>query len=261
MSKVVIITGASSGIGLATAKRLVKSGFKVYGISLDHKEFDGFKNYQMDINNFEGIKKIIEEVYDKEGRIDAFVNNAGFGIAGAIEYATAEKIQALFDTNLTSVVKISSFVLKYLKESKGNLINISSVAGVTPIPFQACYSASKAGILNFSLALDGEVRRFGVKVTAVLPGDTKTGFTAARVVEGDDGDYGKAVSTSIKRMAKDEQTGKSPDTVAKAIEKVLKKKKCTPLKVIVGGSYKFLGFLAKVMPTRFVNFILRKMYA
>ena len=110
------------------------------------------------------------------------------------------------------------------------------------------------------MALDGEVRRFGVKVTAVLPGDTKTGFTAARVKEGSDGDYGKAVSTSIKRMEKDEQKGKSPDTVAKVIFKVLKKK-TPPLKTTVGGSYKTLVFLAKIMPTRFVNFILRKMYA
>lgn len=260
MEKVAIITGASSGIGLATAKLLAKSGFKVYGISLEDKRFEEFENYQMNVNDIDGIKSIIEKIYEKEKRIDVFINNAGFGIAGAIEYATSEKIQNLFDTNLTSVVKISSVVLKYLKETEGNLINISSLAGITPIPFQACYSASKAGVLNFCLAIDSEVRRFGVKVTAILPGDTKTGFTAARVIEGDDGDYGKAVSTSIKRMAKDEQGGKSPDSVAKVILKVLKKKRA-PLKVIVGGSYKTLGFLAKIMPTRFVNFILRKMYA
>lgn len=260
MSKVVIITGASSGIGLATALRLTKAGYKVYGISRTKYTGDEFDSYQMDVNNIEGIEKIFEEIYQKEKHIDVVYNNAGFGIAGAIEYATPEKIQAQFDTNLTAVVKISSIAIKYLKESKGNIINTSSVAGITPIPFQACYSASKAGILNFSLALDGEVRRFGIKVTAILPGDTKTGFTSARVVEGGDGDYGKSISTSIKRMAKDEQKGKSPDSVALVVEKVLKKKN-PPLKVIVGGSYKILGFLAKIMPTRFVNYILRKMYA
>ena len=260
MNKVVVITGASSGIGLATAKRLSKDGCKVYGISKDDFKSEEFSNYQMDVNNIDSIEKILEEIFNKEGRIDVVINNAGFGIAGAIEYATKEKIQALFDTNLTAVVKISSLALKYLKKSKGNLINTSSVAGVTPIPFQACYSASKAGVLNFSLALDGEVRRFGVKVTAILPGDTKTGFTQARVTEGGDGGYGKAVSSSIRRMAKDEQCGKSPDTVAKVVEKVLKKKQ-PPLKVTVGGSYKLLVGLAKIMPTRFVNYILRKMYA
>ena len=259
MEKVVVITGASSGIGLATAKRLSKAGCKVYGISLDEFSCKEFKNFQANVNDTEKIECILEEVFKKEGRIEVVINNAGFGIAGAMEYASKEKIQALFDTNLTSVVKISSLAIKYLTKSKGNLINTSSVAGITPIPFQACYSASKAGVLNFSLALDGEVRRFGVKVSAVLPGDTKTGFTNARVIEGGDGDYKSAVSKSIKKMAKDEQSGKSPDTVAKAIEKILKKKN-PPLKVTVGASYKTLVFLAKIMPTRFVNFILRKMY-
>lgn len=260
MSKVVIITGASSGIGFATANMLSDKGFKVYGISRSKINNDKFESFQMDVNDTDGMESILKKVYEKEGRIDAVINNAGFGIAGAVEYASKEKIQALFDTNLTAVVKISSIAIKYLKETKGHLINISSVAGVTPIPFQACYSASKAGVLNFCLALDGEVRRFGINVTAILPGDTKTGFTAARVKEGNDGDYGKAVTTSIKRMEKDEQSGKSPDTVAKIVLKVLKKKN-PPLKVTVGGSYKFLVLLAKLMPTRFVNFVLRKMYA
>ena len=259
MDKVVVITGASSGIGFATANRLIRAGCKVYGISKDDFKCDDFQNYQMDVNNTEGIKKIFEEIFEKEGRIDVVINNAGFGIAGAIEYATPERIQALFDTNLTAVVKISSIAVGYLKKSKGNLINTSSVAGVAPIPFQACYSASKAGVLNFSFALDGEVRRFGVKVTAILPGDTKTGFTCARITEGGDGDYGKAVSSSIKRMEKDEQSGKSPDSVARIVEKVLKRKK-TPLKVTVGGSYKLLVSLAKLMPIRFVNFVVRKIY-
>ena len=136
MAKVVIITGASSGIGLATANMLSLKGYKVYGIARGRIETDKFESFQMDVNNTEGMSEIFKKVYEKEGRIDVVINNAGFGIAGAIEYASAEKIQALFDTNLTAVVKISSIAIKYLKETKGNLINISSVAGVTPIPFR-----------------------------------------------------------------------------------------------------------------------------
>ena len=259
-AKVVIVTGASGGIGLATAKRLARSGYKVYGIARRPFSDELFECMQADVNDLAAVEGILRTVYEREGRIDAVVNNAGFGIAGAVEYASSENIQKIFDTNLTSLVKISSVSMKYLKETKGNLVNIGSVAGVLPIPFQACYSATKAAVLNFSLALDSEVRRFGVKVTVVQPGDTKTGFTAARVTEGGEADYGGSIGRSVRRMEKDEQGGKSPDTVARVIGRVLKKRR-PPLKVTVGGEYKLFVGLQKLLPTRFVNFILRKMYA
>lgn len=260
MEKVIIVTGASSGIGLATAHRLARQGNKVYGIARRKFSDETFECLCADVNDLVTIENILKTVREKEGRIDAIVNNAGFGIAGAVEYATPDKIQAIFDTNLTALVKISSVAIKYLKETKGNLINIGSVAGILPIPFQACYSATKAAVLNFSLALDGEVRRFGVKVTTILPGDTKTGFTAARIVEGGEADYGGRIGKSVRRMEKDEQNGKNPDTVARAVQRAIKKRR-PPLKITVGGQYKFFVWLAKLLPTRLVNFILRKMYA
>ena len=260
MEKVIIVTGASSGIGLATARRLAKKGCKVYGIARRAFADELFECMQADVNDLEAVKRIFQTVFEKEGRIDAVINNAGMGIAGAVELATPERIQQIFDTNLTSLVKISSVAIGYLKKSKGNLINIGSVAGELPIPFQACYTATKAGVLKFSLALDGEVRRFGVKVTVVQPGDTKTGFTAARVCEGGEADYGGRIGKSVSRMERDEQNGKSPETVARTIERAIKKRR-PPLKVTVGGQYKFFVWLGKLLPTRFVNFILRKMYA
>ncbi len=260
LTKVVIVTGASSGIGLATARRLAARGCRVYGIARRPFAGEGFECLSADVTDLSAVEKILEGVYAREGRIDAVVNNAGMGIAGAVEYATPESIQRIFDTNLTALVKISSAAMKYLKKSKGNLVNIGSVAGGLPIPFQACYSATKAGVLNFSLALDGEVRRFGVKVTCIQPGDTKTGFTAARVIEGGEADYGGRIGKSVKRMEHDEQNGKSPDSVAKAVQKALKKRR-PPLKITVGGQYKFFIGLQKLLPTRFVNFILRKLYA
>lgn len=259
-AKVVIVTGASCGIGLATAQRLARAGHRVYGIARRPFSDGLFECMQADVNDLAAVEEILRTVHAREGRIDAVVNNAGFGIAGAVEYASFDSIQRIFDTNLTSLVKISAAAMKYLKASRGNLVNIGSVAGVLPIPFQACYSATKAAVLNFSLALDGEVKRFGVKVTVVQPGDTKTGFTAARVKEGGEADYGGSIGKSVQRMEKDERSGKSPDTVARKIERALKKKH-PPLKVTVGGEYKLFVGLAKLLPTRFVNFILRKMYA
>lgn len=260
MNKVVIVTGASSGIGLATAKRLAAGGCRVYGIARRPFHDEAFECCQADVTDLASVERVLEEVYAREGRIDAVVNNAGMGIAGATEYATPENIKRIFDTNLTALVQISAAAVKYLKKSRGSLINVGSVAGELPIPFQACYSATKAGVLNFSLALDGEVRRFGVKVTCVQPGDTKTGFTAARVIEGGEADYGGRIGKSIGRMEHDEQHGKSPDSVAKAVQKALKKRR-PPLKITVGGQYKLFVGLKKLLPARFVNFILRKLYA
>ena len=260
MAKVVVVTGASSGIGLATARRLANKGYKVYGLARRPFSDELFECLQADVNDLPSVETVLQSVYEREGHIDAVVNNAGMGIAGAVEYAEPKSIQRIFDTNLTSLVKISSVAVKYLKETKGNLVNIGSVAGELPIPFQSCYSATKAGVLNFSLALDGELRRFGVKVTVVQPGDTKTGFTAARVIEGGEEGYGGKIGRSIRRMEHDEQNGKSPDTVAKAVERALKKRR-PPLKITVGGQYKFFVGLKKLLPTRFVNFILRKLYA
>ena len=255
MAKVVIVTGASSGIGLATAQRLAKKGYKVYGLARRPFSDALFECMQADVNDLASVEDVFQRVYEREKHIDAVVNNAGMGIAGAVEYAEKESIQRIFDTNLTSLVKISSVAVKYLKETKGNLVNIGSVAGELPIPFQSCYSATKAGVLNFSLALDGEVRRFGVKVTVVQPG-----FTAARVIEGGEEGYGGKIGQSIRRMEHDEQNGKSPDTVAKAVEKALRRKH-PPLKITVGGQYRLFVGLKKLLPTRFVNFILRKLYA
>ncbi len=259
MKKVVVITGASSGIGLATARLLLSQGYRVYGIAR-REVAEPFECFRGDVNDAARIKEIFAAIKEREGRIDAVVNNAGMGIAGEVESASEEKIRTIFDTNLTSLAVISSLAIPYLRETGGNLVNLSSVAGELPIPFQSCYSATKAGVLNFSLALDGEVRRFGVHVTAILPGDTKTGFTAARVIEGDGSGYGGSVKRSIGRMEHDEQNGKSPDTVACAIARVLKKKR-PPLRVTVGASYRLFAGLKRLLPTRFVNWILRKMYA
>lgn len=260
--KVAIITGGNGGIGYAITKRLVQSGVKVYNISRTTINFEEFaKSYGADVNDTEKMKSIIEEIYDQEKRIDIFINNAGFGTMGAIENSSRENIYKLVETNLSSVITLSSIITPYLKETKGNIINISSVGGIIPLPFQATYSATKAGIEIFSRALANEVKPFGIKVTAILPGDTKTAFTQNRIVENNQKDekYKQTVEKSIKKVEKDEQTGKSPDSVAKVVVKVLKKKN-PPLRKTVGFTYKLVVFLPRILPTRLVNYIVRKLY-
>ena len=256
--KVVIITGASSGIGKATCDYLREKGYVVYNIS--RRESNDDFSYSADVHDYKKIKQIFDNIYSKEGRVDILINNAGFGIAGAIENAKLENIDKLFETNLSSVVALSSMVIPYLKETKGRIINISSVAAVIPLPFQACYSAAKAGVLNFSKSLNMELKPLGVRVTAVLPGDTKTNFTSARVVDTkDDKTYSSRDINSIEKMAKDEQKGKDPISVAKVIYKVLRKKNPPTMKT-VGFGYKTLVFLIKHLPDGLVNFIVKKLY-
>lgn len=259
--KVIIITGASSGIGLATALRLAEDGNKVYGISRNEYSNDKFTCLVGDVNDESRMVSLFEEIEKREGRIDALINNAGFGIAGAIADTKKENVEAIVNTNLTAVISLCGKIIPYLQRAGGgNIINISSVGGIIPLPFQACYSATKAGVEIFSRALAGEVKQDNIKVTAILPGDTKTGFTKARIVdEKQDSSYNGRMKKSVGKMAHDEERGKSPDTVARVIAKVLKRKH-PPLRKTVGFTSKFEVFLTRIVSTKFVNFIVRKIY-
>lgn len=253
--KVVIITGATSGIGLAAAKLFLKKGCKVYGIARKPYAESDFTCFQADVCDYEKITEIFKEVHAREGRIDLLVNNAGFGIAGAMEEASAASVQAIVNVNLTAACVLSGLVVPYLKETNGKIINISSVGGIMPLPYQAMYSATKAGVEVFSRALANEVKPFKIKVCAVLPGDTKTGFTTARVIEG----ANDRAKKSVAKMARDEQRGKSPESVAKVIVRAAEKKN-PPLRVTVGAGYKLLVFLQRILPVRLINFIINKIY-
>ena len=258
--KIAVITGASSGIGQACGQRL-KNDYIIYNLSRSIKAEQGFVDYKVDINDYIRVEEIAKEIFEKEGRIDLLINNAGFGIAGAVEHSSAENIYALIDTNLSAQISLCRIFAGYLKKSKGRIINISSVGGVVPLPYQAVYSASKAGVEIFSKALANELYSSGVKVTAILPGDVKTNFTKSRIVENniEDKSVKAHIDKSIKKVEKDEMSGKGPDSVAKVVAKVAKQKH-PPLRKTVGFSYKCVVLLTRILPVRMINFIVRKLY-
>lgn len=260
MKKVAVITGASSGIGQACAKALQKE-YVIYNLSRSGGDERSFYNYKVDVNDFVKIEEIAKEIFEREGKIDLLINNAGFGIAGAVEDCSPQNIYSLIDTNLSAVISVSSIFIPYLKKSKGRIINISSVGGLVPLPYQAVYSASKAGVEIFSRALANELERSGVKVTAILPGDVKTNFTTARIVENKQqkAEERERIGKSIKKVEKDELSGKGPESVAKVVKKVANMKR-SPLRKTVGFSYKCVSFLTRILPTRLVNFIVKKLY-
>lgn len=256
---IIVITGATSGIGEATALYLASKGHIVYSLARRLGTKDTINYLQCDVTKKEDIINALKTVAEKEGKIDAIVNNAGFGISGAVEFNTYDNIEKIIDINFNGVVSVTKEALPYLRQSKGRIVNIGSIAGELSIPFQTMYSATKSAVHRFSLGLANELRPFGVKVSCVMPGDTKTSFTQNRQKNEDDNIYNTRVSKSVTKMEKDEQNGASPLCVAKVIEKCLIKKN-PPLKVAVGFQYKFLVFLSRFMPQKLISRVLYHMY-
>lgn len=259
MNKVVVITGVSSGIGLELAKKFIANNDIVYGLSRHDFKLDGLKHIICDVSSSEDCKQAINTIVSEQGRIDLLINNAGMGIAGSVENTTEEHAKKIFDINFFGTFYMCKYALLYLRESKGRIVNVSSVASKLFIPYQAFYSASKTAIDAISAGIRAEAKKFGVKVITILPGDTKTGFTSARV-KNDDGVYENNFKKSIEKMEKDEQNGMTSEYVAKVIFKTANKKH-PPIYKTVGVQYKIFVALAKILPNRLVEWIVGKLYS
>lgn len=259
--KVCIVTGASSGIGLAIATYLGQKGHHVYGISRSAYSDPWIKHIQADVTDLNQLKKAYQEIYEIEGRIDVLINNAGMGISGSIEDTETDDVQKMFDVNFMGVFHSVKAALPWMRLTKeGQIYNISSVAAVLSIPFQSFYSASKAAINALSDALHTEVSPYGIQVCAVMPGDIKTGFTKNRRKNKMDSDiYKKRVEKSVKLMEHDEQNGMDPLIIATTLAKLIQKKRI-PLRITVGFKYKVFVFLSKVLPNRLVNQLIGSIY-
>ena len=262
MSKVAVITGGSSGIGFCTAVSLRDRGYHVYELSRRDSKTENICHIRTDVTDEAQVRATVGEVMQREGHIDVLINNAGFGISGAVEFTSAEDARRLMDVNFFGLDNMVRAVLPIMRKAgAGRIINLSSVAAPIPIPFQTYYSVSKAAINAFTMALANEVREFGVEVCAVMPGDIRTGFTAARQKSeaGDDIYHGR-IGRSVASMEKDEQNGMAPETAGRFIAYVAGKKKVKPLYAI-GIQYKCFVVLARLLPVSLVNFIIGKLYA
>ena len=256
---VIVITGGSSGIGLETARLFSNCPDNiVYVLNRREIKENNIHWIKCDLSDVASIKSAIELITKKHKIINLLINNAGMGISGAVEYHSEEEIKKIIDVNLLGLINVTRLSLPYM--TKGSkIINISSVAGPISIPFQTMYSVSKAGVLAFSNGLRNELRPLDIKVTSILPGDTKTGFTASREKSVDNGRYGDHISKSVSKMEKDESNGIPAIKVAKKIYKVSKKKNPNTY-YVVGLSYRFLVFLSRILPKRLVNWIIFKIY-
>ena len=204
----------------------------------------------------------MQQILEKEGRIDVLINCAGFGISGAAELTPLETAKRQLDVNLFGTANMVNAVIPAMRrQGYGRIVNTGSVAGFVPIPFQTWYSASKAAIQSYTMAMGNELRPYGITLAAVLPGDTKTGFTAARnKIEDPDDLYAGRIARSVKRMEHDEQNGVPAQKVGDLIAKVALKKRVRPF-YIPGFSYNLVAVLIRLLPSGMANKLIGFLYA
>ena len=260
--KIAVVTGGTSGIGKATALALKGAGFTVYELSRRAEGVEGLRHIAADVTDESAVNAAVAQIAAETGHIDVLVNNAGFGISGAIEFTETADAKKLFDVNFFGMVNMNRAVVPLMRQAgRGRIVNLSSVAAPVPIPFQAYYSATKAAVNAYTMALANELRPFGITVCAVMPGDIHTGFTAARkkVGQGDDV-YGGRISRSVARMEHDEETGMDPARAGAYIAAVAMREGNRHPLYAIRFDYKFFAFLAKVLPARFLNWLIYCLY-
>lgn len=265
--KVILITGATSGIGEACAIYLSKLGHKVYGTSRKVKATVNKENYKLlklDITDNETIKTCVEEIIMKEGKIDVLINNAGMMLGGAIESSDNNNIELIFKTNVIGQINLIKEILPYMrKEGKGLIINIGSIGGIFGLPFQGIYSATKFAINGLSQALSLEVNKFGIKVTVINPGDTKTNVVKNRIFPSNpstDIFYEEQFKITQNIINKEEENGISPYKIAKFVAKLINKKNIKSSYIIAKPIQKLSYLLYKILGFDLFKYILKIYY-
>jgi NAD(P)-dependent dehydrogenase (short-subunit alcohol dehydrogenase family) len=250
--KVVLITGASSGVGQSTARLLSQKGYKVFGTSRNPAGAEAIPAVEMlalDVRSDTSVSACVTAVVNQVGRVDVLVNNAAYELAGAVEEISLEEAKAQFETNFFGVVRMVTAVLPSMRQQRqGQIINVSSLSGVTSIPFMGIYSASKFAVEGYTEALRMEVKPFNIHVSLTEAGFLKTPMMdkrqtpAARVNEYDP--WRRAAFTAIRNQ---EEKGPGPQLVAEAILKIISSK--TPrLHYLIGSQAKFISRLQWFLP-------------
>jgi short-subunit dehydrogenase len=220
---VAVVTGASAGIGRATAIALAKAGFRVFGTSRKPTAGGpaGVTMLACDVSDDTSVSKLVADIIRETGRIDLLVNNAGIGLLGGAEESSIAQAQRLFDINVFGVMRVTNAVLPIMRQQKsGRIINISSVLGLIPAPFNALYASTKHAVEGYSESLDHEVRMQGIRVALVEPAYTRTSFENNLVKPDrvlDVYSSGRASMSAVLREAM--ETGDIPDVVADTVLK------------------------------------------
>lgn len=228
--KVVLVTGGSSGIGKSIGSYLMAKGLKVYGTARNPENYPDFKAFELiplDVKDMESVKRAVDQVLEREGRLDVLVNNAGIGITGPVEETPHEEILKVFETNFHGPVHMIKAVLPHMrKQGGGTIVNITSIAGHMGLPYRGFYSASKGALSLITEALRMETKGFGIKICTLAPGDFATNIAAGRyhapVLDGSP--YEDKYAQVIDGINRDVDHGGDPLQVARAVHGIIHRK-------------------------------------
>lgn len=261
-TSIALVTGASSGIGKATAERLATAGYTVYGTSRRGAQ-EGPQRFTMlplDVTSDASVQAVITNVIALEGRIDLLVNNAGFGVApAAAEESSIQQAQAIFDTNFMGLVRMTRAVVPHMRQQgSGRILNIGSVLGFIPLPFGALYAATKHAVEGYSESLDHELRTRGIRVSVIQPAYTKTQFDA-NLVEADTQleEYHQiraSLSVTLKALM---DVADPPEVVADVVLKAARDER-PKLRYTAGKLAARLGLLRRFAPAAVLDSGIRK---
>ncbi len=261
-SKTALVTGASSGIGEATAERLAMAGYKVYGTSRRGAQARerSFEMLRLDVTSDESVEAAVGEVMRLSGRIDLLVNNAGFSVAPAgAEESSIEQARSIFDTNFFGIVRMTRAVVPHMRHQRGGrIINIGSIFGFLPAPYMALYAATKHAIEGYSESLDHELRTRGIRVSVIEPANTNTQFDANLLEPDAKVDaYREIRAVVAKRMTEMVAAGDQPGVVADAVLKAAIAAH-PKLRYAAGGRASRLRLLRRFAPAGVVDAGIRK---
>ncbi|MCR5050714.1 MAG: SDR family oxidoreductase [Paludibacteraceae bacterium] len=256
-----LITGGSSGIGKATASLFAERGWCVFELSRHGVTTDTITHVDCDVRDAESVRNAVTEVLRQIDHLDVVISNAGFGISGSIEFTDIHEAERQMDVNFMGSVRLVQAVLPQLrKQHGGRIIFTSSVAALLAVPYQSFYSASKAAINAFALALANEVRKFGIRVSVMMPGDVSTGFTDARSKSSAGQDIYSGADKAVTTMERDERNGMSPQQMARLFYHIATCRRPRP-QYVGGFSYRVLCLLDCILPKRLVNWLEYKVYS
>lgn len=258
-NKKALITGASKGIGRATAISLVNSGYDVIGTSRNpdkiEKKVDGVEYVRLDLLDENSIDECIQKV----GNVDILINNAGQSQIGAAEEILIEKVKELFLLNIFGIIKLTQgFLPGMIENGDGFIINIGSLAGIFAVPFQSSYVASKTALSGFTWSLRNEVLKYGIKVVLLNPHDINTTIQP-EIFSPENSRYKNEMSKMMAARAKSMANANPPEVVANKVIKILKLKNPKPF-YSVGGMAPLLMFLKRLLPDKTVEKLLKKSY-
>jgi len=265
MSKVVLITGGSSGIGKSIGEFLHQKGFVVYGTSRNPEKVLNsiFPLVALDVRNSDSIKNAVNRIIETSGRLDIVINNAGVGITGPLEEIPTEEIRNNFETNFFGPIEVMKAALPQMrKQNSGLIINITSIAGYMGLPYRSVYSASKGALELITEALRMEVKAFGVEITNVAPGDFATNIAAGRyhapVIK--DSAYEKVYGEVLATMNDHVDAGSNPNEMAEAVYKIIQTKKPNVHYKVGAFMQKFSIVLKRALPDKMYEKMLMNHY-